>query len=404
MRFLFVAQGPSHVQWQIPLAWAAQLGGHEVLVATRPTCVDQVTRAGLPAVAIGDEQRIAALTEQVKADLFAQVGRRVAEQGGGDFAPTESEMLIAGGRKMIALAEGMAQDAVEVARAWRPSLVVHDTGALVGLVAAAVLGVPAYGQIWGATSDGIFDVADEHILPYFAPLFEKYGAEPLTAAPTWIDPSPPSLRSPLPVRRVDVRYTPYSGPGVVPEWLWQERSGPRVCLTTGISVSGDSSIWSDTLQRTLLDALRERGCEAVVTVKDASHPSLRALPPGVRLVENFPLNVLLPTCDAVIHHGGTGTGTTALALGVPQLVLAHHPMHRQWGAQIERSGAGAMVRTDVAVDPGAVTAAVAAVVEGAHAREKAAAVAAEIAAMPSPATVVEQLAGEAAAYSTGAPS
>ncbi|MEU4584467.1 hypothetical protein AB0F92_20590 [Kitasatospora aureofaciens] len=63
-----------------------------------------------------------------------------------------------------------------------------------------------------------------------------------------------------------------------------------------------------------------------------------------------------------------------------------------------------MVRTDLAVDPDAVTAAVAAVVEGADAHERAAAVAAEIAAMPAPATVVEQLAGEAAAYSTGVPS
>ncbi|WP_329580455.1 DUF1205 domain-containing protein [Kitasatospora sp. NBC_01250] len=402
MRFLFIAQGPSHVQWQIPLAWAAQLAGHEVLVATRSYCVDQVTRAGLPAVALGDEERIAALSQQVKDELFAQVGRRVAAEGGSVFVPNETEMLIAGGRKMVAIAEGMADDAVALVRAWRPSLVVHDTGALVGIVAAEVAGVPSFGQIWGATGDGIFDVADEHIHPYFAPLFEKFGAKIPSAAPVWIDPTVPSMRSPLPIERIDIRYTPYSGPGVVPDWLWREQRGPRVCLTSGISVD-DGSLWNDTVQQTVVDTLLRRGCEVVLAVKNADHPAVRQLPDGIRVMESFPLNVLLPTCAAVIHHGGTGTGTTSLALGVPQLVLAHHPMHRQWGTQVAAAGAGLLVRTDAEADVEAVTAATLAVVDDPDLREKAAGIAAEIARMPTPATVVEVLAEVASARSTSAP-
>ncbi|MEU2287211.1 nucleotide disphospho-sugar-binding domain-containing protein [Streptomyces sp. NPDC013178] len=404
MRVLFVAQGPSHVQWQIPLAWASQLAGHEVLVATRPPYVDQVARAGLTAVAVGDEQRIAALEKQVKDDFLAAVGRRVHDEGGTDFVPTEREMLIAGGRKMIALAEGMTEDAVALTRAWHPSVIVHDTGALVGVVAAAVAGVPAFGQIWGATSDGIFDVADDHIHPYFAPLFERYGAQAPTVTPAWIDPSPPSMRAQLPVRRVDMRYTPYSGPGLVPDWLWQEQTGPRVCLTTGISVSDGTSPWGGEVQRTVVETLRERGCEVVVTVKNADHPSLRDLPSGVRVVESFPLNVLLPTCAAVVHHGGTGTGTTALALGVPQLVLAHHPMHRQWGAQVADSGAGLMVRIDEETDTAAIAASARAVVDSPGLRAKAAEVAAEMAAMPAPSEVVGILEKAAVEHSNGAPS
>ncbi|MEV5374542.1 nucleotide disphospho-sugar-binding domain-containing protein [Streptomyces nondiastaticus] len=403
MRVLCVAQGPSHVQWQIPLAWAAQLAGHEVLVATRPPFTDQVTRAGLPAVAIGDEAAVDALTRAAKQEFLAQVGRRVAEEGGSGFVPTERELLVAGGRKMIAIAEGMADGAVALVRDWRPSVVVHDTGALVGAVAAAVAGVPAFGHTWGATPDGVFDIADDYLQPYFGPLFEKFGVAPRTTARAWIDPSPPSMRSPIPVPRIDMRYTPYSGPGVVPDWLWSGTGAPRVCVTTGISATGGSAPWSDAVQETLVRTLLQHGCEVVVTVKDATHPSLRGLPSGVRVLESFPLNVLLPTCAAVVHHGGAGTGTTALALGVPQLVLAHHLVQRQWGTQVERTGAGLMVRTDVEAGTAAVAAAARAVVEDAALRENAARVAAEIAAMPDPAAVVGLLREASESRSSGLP-
>src|SRR5439155_12624050 len=45
------------------------------------------------------------------------------------------------------------------------------------------------------------------------------------------------------------------------------------------------------------------------------------LPPNVRIVGWVPLNSLLPTCVAAIHHGGSGSALTCCALGVPQLAL-----------------------------------------------------------------------------------
>jgi UDP:flavonoid glycosyltransferase YjiC (YdhE family) len=45
-----------------------------------------------------------------------------------------------------------------------------------------------------------------------------------------------------------------------------------------------------------------------------------ALPPGVIHVHYAPFSQLLPRCAALVHHGGIGTTSQALASGVPQLV------------------------------------------------------------------------------------
>ncbi|WP_047894856.1 nucleotide disphospho-sugar-binding domain-containing protein, partial [Micromonospora sp. RV43] len=43
----------------------------------------------------------------------------------------------------------------------------------------------------------------------------------------------------------------------------------------------------------------------------------------VRTVEFVNLDVLLPTCAAIIHHGGSGTSQTALIHGVPQVIVPY---------------------------------------------------------------------------------
>jgi UDP:flavonoid glycosyltransferase YjiC (YdhE family) len=46
------------------------------------------------------------------------------------------------------------------------------------------------------------------------------------------------------------------------------------------------------------------------------------LPSTVRVEPFLPLGEILPTCDLVVSHGGSGTVIASLAFGVPQLVLA----------------------------------------------------------------------------------
>lgn len=66
----------------------------------------------------------------------------------------------------------------------------------------------------------------------------------------------------------------------------------------------------------------------------------KSLPPEVRHVPFAPFTHLLPRCAALVHHGGIGTMSQALAAGIPQLVvpLAHDQFDN--GARAERLGVG----------------------------------------------------------------
>ncbi len=72
-------------------------------------------------------------------------------------------------------------------------------------------------------------------------------------------------------------------------------------------------------------------------------------PPNVRIESHIPHGALLPHCDAVVSHGGSGTMIDALAAGVPQVVLpigADQPLN---AARCEALGAG------IVLDPIAAT-------------------------------------------------
>jgi len=93
---------------------------------------------------------------------------------------------------------------------------------------------------------------------------------------------------------------------------------------------------------------------------------------------------VLPTCAAVVHHGGAGTLFGALAAGIPQLVepgAGDRPRHARL---IARRGAG-LAATDVTAD--LLTRLVTDPALATAARE----VSAEVAAMPAPARLVARL-------------
>lgn len=217
MRVLFVGHGPAHVPWIIPLAWACRLAGHEVRVAVRPQCAAPVTRAGLVAVPVGDE---AATAEVAARQLGLGPGRlKAAAESVAVLDADLSEALV---EKMIAVADTLTDDLVDFARFWRPDIVVHDTAAAAGLVAAAAIKVPAVGHTWGV-SLGVHCESEAELRPSYAKLFERFGADPVVGPSVWIDPCPPGLRPPHGVRRANMRYIPFAGPAALPDWLRAER-------------------------------------------------------------------------------------------------------------------------------------------------------------------------------------
>ncbi|MFI6050560.1 nucleotide disphospho-sugar-binding domain-containing protein [Streptomyces violascens] len=373
MRVLFVGHGPAHVPWIIPLAWACRLAGHEVRVAVRPQCVAPVTRAGLVAVPVGDE---AATAEVAARQLGLGPGRlKAAAESVAVLDADLSEALV---EKMIAVADTLTDDLVDFARFWRPDVVVHDTAAAAGLVAAAAIKVPAVGHTWGV-SLGVHCESEAELRPSYAKLFERFGADPVVGPSVWIDPCPPGLRPPHGVRRANMRYIPFAGPAALPEWLRSERpSGrPLVCVTGGVTTSALDEV-RDHVVRSLLDL----DTDVVLAVTPEQAANTGRLPDGVRMVESFPLDVLLAHCDALVHHGGVGSGLIAVTHGLPQLLLPRNAFQEHWSHLVRASGAGTALPADA--EEGAVGPAVQDLLTRPSYRERSRALRAETDRMPTP--------------------
>jgi MGT family glycosyltransferase len=146
-----------------------------------------------------------------------------------------------------------------------------------------------------------------------------------------------------------------------------------------------------TLFATALEAARELDVDVVVTLGPGHDPkALGPQPPNVKVAEFIPQAQLLPACAAVVSHAGSGTFLAALAAGVPQVLLP------QAADQFLNAEAGARGGVAVPIAPGElsstrVRAALERVLSDAAFRTAAQRAQAEIAAMPAPDAVVEEL-------------
>ena len=66
----------------------------------------------------------------------------------------------------------------------------------------------------------------------------------------------------------------------------------------------------------------------------------KSLPDSVAHFEYVPLSQLLPRAAALVHHGGIGTASQALAAGVPQLVMPMAHDQPDNADRIKRLGVG----------------------------------------------------------------
>ncbi|HEY0500103.1 MAG TPA: nucleotide disphospho-sugar-binding domain-containing protein, partial [Kutzneria sp.] len=116
--------------------------------------------------------------------------------------------------------------------------------------------------------------------------------------------------------------------------------------------------------------------------------SLGELPGNVRAVGYLPLGALLSTCDAAIHHGGAGTTMTTVDAGIPQIVVPQAADQFLNADTVQAHGLGQRASVDE-VDVALIERLLADADWQANARR----LRAEIRAMPSPADVVDRLAG-----------
>ncbi|MFG3254474.1 nucleotide disphospho-sugar-binding domain-containing protein [Streptomyces sp. NPDC048172] len=379
MRYLFTTMpGGSHLFPMVPLIRAARLAGHDVLVATSGGAARLGVTAGLPVVDVAPGRGTDVLMDKLTTDTLQP------------DLPDEQLMELMG-VAMREIGDRMADGIVETARAWGAEALVYEPGLATGLIAARALGIPAavhgvglrHPTYWG--------------MYYLGGIAERLGLdEPPLHPDAEVTYSPASLEAlndapgedESVVDVLPMRLRPYNGASVIPPWALTPGARPRVVATMGSApaTGGEGYLLTDIVRGT-----ERLDVELVVTAGKSELSALPdPLPAHVRLVDWLPLSELLPTCDAVVHHGGMGTMYTAYATGVPQITVPPSGGSPAAHEVTERRGAGVtLLPRDVT--PDSVAKAVREVLAAPGYRAASREVAAEMAAMPEPSAVVARL-------------
>jgi UDP:flavonoid glycosyltransferase YjiC (YdhE family) len=308
VRLLFgFAGGSGHLDPLVPLARAAQAAGHEIAFAGRPWMVPKVEALGFRGFAAGSDlglapRRLPLATLDVEREMRAV---------GPGF----------GGR----IARERAADLLPLCAAWRPDLLVCeelDFGAMLvaerlALPFATVL-VSAAGSFVRAeiVAPRLDEVRAEHRLP----------PDPELRAPDRhlvLSPFPSSYRDPafpLPATAHAFRALARDSADreAEPPWLALPKRTPTAYFTLGTVFNSESG---DLFER-VLAGLRELPGEVVVTVGRELDPAeLGVQPAHVRIERYVPQAMLLPRCDLVVSHGGSGSVLGALTHGLPMVLL-----------------------------------------------------------------------------------
>ncbi|MFD8571781.1 nucleotide disphospho-sugar-binding domain-containing protein [Streptomyces sp. NPDC059639] len=383
MRVLMLATPvPTHFTPLVPLAWALRAAGHEVLIAGQPDIMEAVASAGLNGVSIG-------VGYHIQDDLAAVVeaAPRPRRRDPDGERPTASV-----GTHWAIHTRYVCELYLRTAEVFRPDLVVSDLLEFSALLVGAAMNVPVVHHRWGV--DPLGDVAHAQASENLRLMSRRFGLEELPGPAALLDPCPASLQVPGIRPGVPIRHVPYNGNGRLPPWLEDGRravpGGRRVVVSLGGRAVAMNRM---PLIRHLLRILGERpDTEVIATVDERHRAEIGPVPGSVRMVAGLPLNLLLGTCDAVVHHGGAGTSMVATAFGLPQLVLPQFADQFAHGERLAASGAAiGLTDEDGQNEPAVLRDALTKLLTDSSYGEAARSLGTEMAAMPSPAQVVPDL-------------
>lgn len=271
MKFMFTAGGrPAIVFAVAPLAMAARSAGHEILVVVHEPAMETAEAIGLPAVTVEPEP--------IRGQRFTEGSARLDA--------------------MLALAED-----------WPPDLVFGGLSHFPRVLAAR-LKVPYVRQAW-VPMMAEKDRTDEDEVQSE---LDRLGLSGLPDPALFIDVTPPALRpSPNPDAQ-SMRWIPSNRQRRLEPWMYTRPKGrQRVLITSGTLLlhTPGSAV------RQLVDQLAKAGVEVLI---EGPTQKFGADLADVR-IGAIPLDVVAPTCDLTVHLGGSTTAMTFMNAGVPQLVI-----------------------------------------------------------------------------------
>ncbi len=310
MRVLFTTQ-PTASHWHqlVPLAQALESAGHDVAFASTPGFCLSIETKGFRALPVGADE-----TE----DEVRQINEIVANSDEQPFAARVLRHWFGGIR-----ADRILPDMLAIIAGWRPDVVVREHTELAGCVAAERAGIP----------HAVFHISAP--VPWFVRamteplnrLLSSVGLAAADPAETFyryllLYPRPSSLWNPdvpLPPTLRSFRYVGFnqSGDESLPGWVGELDERPTVYATLGTVQNERTDLLS-----AILEGLRDEPVNLVLTVgRNRDTKEFGEQPANVHVERYIPQNLLLPLCDLVISHGGSGTMMDALSLGLPMVMI-----------------------------------------------------------------------------------
>jgi UDP:flavonoid glycosyltransferase YjiC (YdhE family) len=311
--FTFVG-GRGHLEPLAPVARAAARAGHTVAFACAPGMAAAVRASGFDALPLG----AAAATGAPGSARTGPPDRLPLRPV--DRAKEERDLRE---RFVRRAARDRAPHVIGLCEQWRPDVVVCDETDFGTMIACEHLGLPFASVIVIAAGgflradvigEALDEVRAEHGLPPDPGLA-------MLSRHLVLAPLPPSYRDPLdPLPRNAHAFAPEpSRPtGPAPEWSTVRPGAPRIYLTLGTIFNLESG---DLLAR-LVAGLRELDVNLLVTVGNDIDPAeLGPQPAHVHVARYLPQAGVLPHCDLVVSHGGSGSVIGALAHGLPSVLV-----------------------------------------------------------------------------------
>jgi UDP:flavonoid glycosyltransferase YjiC (YdhE family) len=378
VRVVFVAvPAAGHLDPMVPLAREMVGAGHEVSVASGSDMVDRAAKLGLSTLEAGPPGH------QAGAEMRRRFpgGLTRGQEQGKTAAPFFTEIL----------APRMVTDLMAALAHQPPDLIVHDPTAFAGPLVARLLGIPSVCHHYSSPGNTTL----EHWSTAVEPLWERWGCptRPLGGIFDYLvlGMCPPSLWNPDPAVYPTARRIRPMCPisDEEPHWLTTLNDDPTVYVSFGTAF-GTADMF-----QVVLDALAGEGLNLVVTVGAGTDPErLNPRRPNVFVERYIPQSALLPHCDLVVCHGGSGTMLGAVAHGLPMLCLPMGADHFFNAEMCRSAGIARVLRTEALVPETVRTEVLSLLEDGAY-RAKATMIRREVDEMPTPAEWVLPIEGVA---------
>ena len=316
----------------VPLARALEAGGHRVAFATDPGFCAYVRGVGFEAHPAGLDQREA--SERLDAIMPESEWEAIAPEDGMRYLLSRLFGPIR--------VPPMLEDLRSIFAEWLPELVIHDTAEMAGAIAAEVAGIPHVEHSFGILRPELERrLATEAVAAISSGLGIRNPGVGGIGGELYLDICPPGIQHP---EIADVPHVQQIRPigfdaapdDVVPGWIADLPPRPTVYVTMGTFFNNAASVFT-----TVLDGLRNEPVNIIVTVgKDVDPAVLGPQPDNVHIERYIPQSQLLPYCQLLVSHGGSGALLGALNAGVPMLAIPRGADQYSNAARIVEVGLG----------------------------------------------------------------